>query len=156
MDQFFSEVDQILSFQQRAMKIDYFSIQLLRTSWRRRAKEVIFAIWMVDGEEWTGWKWWIACQVGREAEMAIDETILVPRMHRISSMEKYSPFFNGELSKELEWIKNRGCRARGVKEYRGELIYRIKMIHGLHHLNGWENLKIDLLVKTVRREMKKP
>lgn len=118
MDQFFSEVDQILSFQQRAMKIDYFSIQLLRTSWRRRAKEVIFAIWMVDGEEWTGWKWWIACQVGREAEMAIDETILVPRMHRISSMEKYSPFFNGELSKELEWIKNRGCCARGVKEYR--------------------------------------
>lgn len=122
MDQFFSEVDQILSFQQRAMKIDYFSIQLLRTSWRRRAKEVIFAIWMVDGEEWTGWKWWIACQVGREAEMAIDETILVPRMHRISSMEKYSPFFNGELSKELEWIKNRGCRgcSRSKRVSRGE------------------------------------
>lgn len=64
--------------------------------------------WMVKNEP-VG-KWWIACQVGREAEMAIDETILVPRMHRISSKWKnILLLFNGKLSKKLEWVKNRGC-----------------------------------------------
>lgn len=39
---------------------------------------------------------------------------------------------------------------REIKEYHVERIYRIKMTHGLYHLNGRENLKIDTC-ETARR-----
>lgn len=62
-------------------------------------KLFLLSEWWMVMEEWAGWKWWIACQVGREAEMAIDETVLVSRP--ISSMQEYSSLLNGKLSKKL-------------------------------------------------------